>query len=272
MHPIISRSALTGQAASPASVEGRSRGRLDRDANVHHVNDKLDVHWMNALSHAVFVTGTDHLPMAQASKADDARIILGLLEYVGRGGEQSQRRLASELGVALGLANAYLKRCVKKGLVKVRHVPARRYAYYLTPHGFAEKSRLTVEYLSHSLALFRRAKADCTAALERARAHGFVRIALLGASDIAEIAAICALDGGFTIAAVVDAGVKAERFAGAPVVRNLEELAPLPDALLVTDIQNATTTLRDAVVKFGAERVLAPALLGVQPDDMAEGA
>src|SRR5499433_4048044 len=104
--------------------------------------------------------------MVEASKAgnaDETRIVLGLLEYVGRGGEQSQRRLASELGVALGLANAYLRRCVKKGLVKVRQAPARRYAYYLTPRGFAEKSRLTVEYLSESFGFFRRAQADCVA-------------------------------------------------------------------------------------------------------------
>src|SRR6266436_2500030 len=155
--------------------------------------------------------------MVEASKAGDVeqtRIVLGLLEYVGRGGEQSQRRLASELGVALGLANAYLKRCVKKGLVKVRQAPARRYAYYLTPRGFAEKSRLTLEFMSYSFALFRRAKADCTAALEAARERGYARIALIGPSDLAEIAAICALDGGFAITAVVDANVAVERFAG----------------------------------------------------------
>jgi hypothetical protein len=60
--------------------------------------------------------------MAGASKSADAektRIMLGLLESVERGGAQSQRRLASELGVALGLVNAYLKRCITKGLVKV---------------------------------------------------------------------------------------------------------------------------------------------------------
>jgi DNA-binding MarR family transcriptional regulator len=208
--------------------------------------------------------------MAQASKADDAdetRIVLGLLEYVGRGGEQSQRRLASELGVALGLANAYLKRCVKKGLVKVRQAPARRYAYYLTPRGFAEKSRLTLAFMSHSFALFRRAKADCTAALESARGRGYARIALLGASDLAEIAAICALDGGFAITAVVDAGVSAERFAGAPVVRSMEALAPPPDAVLVTDMQSAAATLQEAVAMFGADRVLVPALLGVRPGE-----
>ena len=44
------------------------------------------------------------------------RIVLGLLESVERDSAQSQRRLAAELGVAVGLINVYLKRCVKKGL------------------------------------------------------------------------------------------------------------------------------------------------------------
>jgi DNA-binding MarR family transcriptional regulator len=207
--------------------------------------------------------------MAEISKAGDveqSRIVLGLLEYVGRGGEQSQRRLASELGVALGLANAYLRRCVKKGLIKVRQAPARRYAYYLTPRGFAEKSRLTLEFMSYSFALFRRAKADCMAALEAARARGYTRIALIGASDLAEIAAICALDGGFVIAAVVDPDFEAERFAGAPVIREMDLLAPPPDAVLITDMRAAAATLQAAEAKFGPERVLAPALLGVRPN------
>jgi DNA-binding MarR family transcriptional regulator len=207
--------------------------------------------------------------MAEASKAndpDDARIVLGLLEYVGRGGEQSQRRLASELGVALGLANAYLKRCVNKGLVKVRQVPARRYAYYLTPRGFAEKSRLTFEYMSVSFALFRQAKADCMAALASARSRGYCRIAFLGASDIAEIAAICALDGGIAVTAVVDESLRAARFAGAPVVGAMDALAPPPDAVLVTDMQNAAAVARAAAAKFGADRVLVPALLGGRQD------
>src|SRR4051812_41234808 len=89
--------------------------------------------------------------------SEDDRIVLSLLNSV-EDGAQSQRRIAEDLGIALGLVNAYLKRCVKKGLVKVRHAPARRYAYYLTPQGFAEKSRLTVEYLSYSFSFFREAK------------------------------------------------------------------------------------------------------------------
>src|ERR1700743_1280810 len=91
----------------------------------------------------------------------DARIVIGLLESVERDGAKSQRRLAAELGIALGLVNAYLKRCIKKGLVKVSEVPRRRYAYYLTPQGFAEKSRLTIESLTSSFSFFRQARADC---------------------------------------------------------------------------------------------------------------
>ena len=82
------------------------------------------------------------------------QIVLGLLEAVERESAQSQRRLAAELGIALGLVNIYLKRCVNKGLLKMAQAPARRYAYYLTPQGFAEKARLTLEYMSYSFELF----------------------------------------------------------------------------------------------------------------------
>src|SRR5271166_5482255 len=123
-----------------------------------------------------------------AQDEDNQRIMLGLLQSVERDGGQSQRRLAAELGIALGLVNAYLKRCIKKGLVKVGDAPARRYAYYLTPQGFAEKSRLTVQYLSNSFSFFRLAKSDCARVLEQAKASSFSRLVLAGKSDLAEIA------------------------------------------------------------------------------------
>src|SRR3974390_141139 len=109
---------------------------------------------------------------AVEENAEASRIMLGLLDAVEQERAHSQRHLASELGIALGLVNAYLKRCMKKGLVKVREAPARRYAYYLTPQGFAEKSRLTVEYLSHSFGFYRQAKTDCSGLFRGAEASG----------------------------------------------------------------------------------------------------
>jgi DNA-binding MarR family transcriptional regulator len=86
----------------------------------------------------------------ETSPADAGRedIVLGVLTAIDRDSNTSQRTISRELDVALGLANAYLKRCVRKGLIKIKQVPRRRFAYYLTPQGFAEKTRLTAEYLS----------------------------------------------------------------------------------------------------------------------------
>ena len=82
--------------------------------------------------------------------------------------------------------------------------PARRYAYYLTPQGFVEKSRLSLEYLTYSFKFFRQAKLDCLNAFEAARSRGIARVALDGVSDIAEIATICARERSIEIVAIVD--------------------------------------------------------------------
>ena len=181
--------------------------------------------------------------------------MLGLLESIERDSSQSQRHLAVELGIALGLVNAYLGRCVKKGLLKVGQAPARRYAYYLTPKGFAEKSRLTVEYLSHSFSLFRRAKLDCAAILESARARGVNRLALAGVSDIAEIAMICALESRTEIVAIVDPRSSLEQFLRLPVFASFDQIDGSCDGVIVTDIATPRETCEAAIAQFGKDRV-----------------
>ena len=209
---------------------------------------------------------------AQGGDSSNERIMLGLLESVERDGAQSQRKLAADLGIALGLVNAYLKRCITKGLVKVSEAPARRYAYYLTPQGFAEKSRLTVDYLSASFSFFRRARMDCSEALSVARARGWQRVALLGVSDLAEIATICALETGMTIAAVVDPKSTLTQFVGLPVLTSLDTTSDRYDAVMVTDLNTSYETAKAAIEKLGANRVLVPALLGLRIEDRESAA
>lgn len=204
---------------------------------------------------------------APGEEPANSQILLGLLESVERDGAKSQRRLATELGVALGLVNAYIKRCINKGLVKVTQAPAGRFAYYLTPRGFAEKSRLTVEYLSYSFSFFRQARADCSAVVDQARALGFARVVLAGRSDLAEIAAICALESSVKIVAVLDPKLAATRFIGFPVVRSYDDLTDSFDAIIVTDLANARETARQAIARMGAGRVLIPDLLRVRIGD-----
>lgn len=205
------------------------------------------------------------LDATPSDKSDDSRILLGLLSSVERDGGQSQRRLASELGVALGLVNAYLRRCVKKGLVKVTQAPARRYMYYLTPIGFAEKSRLTVEYLSVSFSFFRQAKAECSALFGVAAERGFSRVALAGISDLAEIAMICALNTGVKVTAVVDGRSTLSHFIGVPIAPSFAAIDGACDAILITDLQRAAELTEEANALFGPERVLTPKLVMPPP-------
>jgi DNA-binding MarR family transcriptional regulator len=201
---------------------------------------------------------------AAEGNAEASRIMLGLLDAVEQERALSQRHLASELGIALGLVNGYLKRCIKKGLVKVRHTPARRYAYFLTPQGFAEKSRLTVEYLSYSFGFFRQAKNDCLELFRAAKASGIKTVLLVGQSELAEIAALCALEQAVRIVGVVQAGATSDRFIGLPVFADFDAVGEPFDSVLIADVMRARATCEDAIARFGIERVLVPELLRVR--------
>jgi DNA-binding MarR family transcriptional regulator len=234
------------------------------------MNMMLDVHAMNALNPAEIEGG--RMDSLLETEHENERIVLGLLSSVETDGARSQRRIAAELGIALGLVNAYLKRCVKKGLVKVQDAPARRYAYYLTPQGFSEKSRLTVQYLSDSFSFFRKAKADCTLVFEEAAARGFKRLVLAGKSDLAEIAILCAVEAGATVVAIVDLGSEGSRFVGVEVVASYSDVKGGFDAVIVTDVARAQASYEQAVEACGKDRVLVPALLGLRPQKSTEGA
>jgi DNA-binding MarR family transcriptional regulator len=204
------------------------------------------------------------MPRTGEDTPESSRIMLGLLDAVEQNRAQSQRLLASELGIALGLVNAYLKRCVRKGLVKVRTAPARRYAYYLTPQGFAEKSRLTVEYLSYSFGFFRQAKTDCSELFRLAKARGVTTVVLVGQSDLAEIAALCAIEQAISIVGVVQAGATQSQFVGLPIFENFDAVLRPFDSVLITDVSSARQTCEAAVTRFGIDRVLVPDLLRVR--------
>jgi DNA-binding MarR family transcriptional regulator len=203
--------------------------------------------------------------------SSDETIVLGVLNSVEQDGTRSQRYIAADLGIALGLVNAYLKRCVKKGFVKVSEAPARRYAYYLTPQGFSEKSRLTVEYLSSSFSFFRQAKSDCMRLFDDAKARGFRRIVLSGASDFSEIAILCAVESGITIIALVDSRTEQTKFVGVSVAPSFEAIEEPFDAVMVTDVARAREALDDAVRCCGKARVLVPKLLGLPASVVSGG-
>jgi DNA-binding MarR family transcriptional regulator len=195
--------------------------------------------------------------------AKEDQLTLRLLDVIGRQSDLSQRHLAKHMGVALGLANSYLRRCVRKGLVKVREAPANRYLYYLTPKGFSEKSRLMAVYLSHSFTFYRKAGESCLRSFEMCKRLGWGRVLLCGVSDLAEIASLRAIEMNIEIVGVLDPLVERNELLNRPVWRALNEALTF-DAAVLTDLNDASTTYQSLVGSIERERILIPDILGFQ--------
>jgi hypothetical protein len=76
-------------------------------------------------------------PLEQDQEAESTRLMLDAIETRD---QVTQRGLAGELGIALGLTNIYLKRCINKGLVKVRKAPCPALRLFPDHQGVQRKS------------------------------------------------------------------------------------------------------------------------------------
>jgi predicted transcriptional regulator len=195
-------------------------------------------------------------------RSRDDEIIHDLLARIDDGDALNQRTLARELNIALGMANAYVRRCVRKGYVKIRQVPPNRYAYYLTPTGFAEKSRLTAEFLSDSFRFIRRARSQYAGLYEICVNQNWRRLALAGVSELADTALLSARDYQVSLIGMIEPKRVGGSFLGLPVVAQPAALGEL-DAVLLTGLDSPHETQAWLAGLIPPERILAPALLGL---------
>ena len=187
-------------------------------------------------------------------------LTLEILEAIDTKSNVTQRHLADQLGVALGLANSYLKRCVRKGLVKIQHAPANRYLYYLTPQGFAEKSRLTAEYLTSSLQYYNRAGESMIECFAGCVAAGHRQLVFAGISELAEIASVRAHDFDIRILGTVDPDATVTRFLGRPVWRTLDQAHDF-DAVLFTALANHRALFAEIRARVDPARLIVPGIV-----------
>ncbi len=169
---------------------------------------------------------------------------LKILEKVDNEIVPSQRDLARELNISLGLVNSFLKRLVKKGYFKARHIPKNRMRYYLTPQGASEKTRLTYEYIQYSYNFYKEARQklrDLYSGLEK---QGVSRIVFYGAGDLAEIAYLSLQETNIELVAVFDDEKIGKRFMRYTVVHP-DRLTWLSfDRILITSMISAELILQ----------------------------
>jgi DNA-binding MarR family transcriptional regulator len=127
-----------------------------------------------------------------------------LLDEISKGESVSQRDLSKKLNIALGLVNSYIKNLISKGYINIKTIPSRRYAYYLTPKGFSEKSRLTYNLLQDYTRIFREARRDFKRLFRELHNKDVKRVVFAGADEVAEIAYLSLQEMDIELEGVVD--------------------------------------------------------------------
>ena len=164
--------------------------------------------------------------------------ILKILEKVQDENSPSQRHLARELNISLGLVNSFIKRLALKGYVKATTIPSKRIKYILTPKGMTEKSRLTYKYIQYSYHFYRSSRQKFRRLFADMESQGVRRIVFFGASDLAEIAFLSLQETSIDLVAVVDDCNLGKKVLGREVIDSRRLANFSFDRIVVTDDAN----------------------------------
>ncbi len=163
----------------------------------------------------------------KTNRAEDAASYksLQILDELSINDSITQRDLSERLGIALGLVNSYVKNLVAKGYVTVKAIPPKRYAYYLTPKGFAEKTRLTYHLLQDYTRIYRETRANLKRLFKDMHDVGVKKLVFAGADEVAEIAYITLQETHMELIGVVDGEAAGKKFFG----KNIKALSSIKE-------------------------------------------
>ena len=201
---------------------------------------------------------------------------LRVLELVEERERITQRGVATELEIALGMANALIKRLVHKGYVKVKDAPSRRYKYYITPEGFIEKGRLVSKYIANSFKFFGEVRRDYEMLANQVSANHAstsqgARVCCVGTGEVMEIAqmvfaahnieVVCVLD------VLVDEGEQHfQNFRDIP-----DEIASQIGCLVITETRRPHKVFEILASTEGDKEILAPAFMKINKSSFQLG-
>jgi len=179
---------------------------------------------------------------------------LRILEKVGDDFAPSQREMAKQLNISLGLVNSFIKRLALKGYVKASSIPRQRIRYILTPKGMTEKSRLTYRYIQFSYQYYREARQRLQKLFSQLETSGVRRVVFYGATDLAEIAFLSLKETAIELVAVVDDRNSGKKILGREVIdsRGLGQLSF--DRIVVTDDTQRESILNSLLSSYLSRR------------------
>jgi DNA-binding MarR family transcriptional regulator len=130
-----------------------------------------------------------------------------LLQAIASGERLTQRSLARQMGVAVGLTNLLIRRLVGKGYVRIANMGAKHVRYLMTPAGWEALATATRASLQNTVHLYTQTREhirDSLAAISDQCVDGDKRIVFYGAGDVAEIAYVSLQNTDLALVGVVD--------------------------------------------------------------------
>ena len=89
------------------------------------------------------------------NKRTDNQDHFNVMREIQKESKTSQRDLAGQLGFSLGKLNYCLKALQQKGFIKIKNFQKNtnklNYIYILTPNGIAEKTKLTINFMTRKM-------------------------------------------------------------------------------------------------------------------------
>jgi len=98
---------------------------------------------------------------------------LDILRIIAENPTISQRKIAEQTGISLGQVNFLIKKCAKKGLIKIEGQTTKSLRYNLTPQGVAEKAEKTLKYIKISYAAVIALSDKIRALMKKYKAEGY---------------------------------------------------------------------------------------------------
>jgi len=143
-----------------------------------------------------------------------AHKFLKLYEALEKDDSQSQRELATVLNCSLGLVNAMIQETIQKGYLKALSPTKKKINYRMTPKGNSHKSKLTLQYLEHSLNRYKHVRLKISKWVEKLVDANIKKVVVFGANDLAEIVYITFQNYNLDVVAIIDDERAGEVLAG----------------------------------------------------------
>lgn len=173
---------------------------------------------------------------------------LQLLEEIDQNPKVSQRELSNKFGIALGVTNACIKRMARRGLIRLKGIPPRRIAYYITPKGFGEKANLALRFFSYNIRHYAEMKKQISKKLIEMQSSGVKRVAFYGLGDEMEVAYITFQGLHMKLVGIVDDERNwGKRVLGYKVIGPSEVKKLNPDAILITSVNDQILPIKNSI-------------------------